>query len=36
MVLAELALVGATVHFRPSVPAVVTGEPVTVKSEAGR
>jgi hypothetical protein len=30
-----LALVGATVQFSPSVPLVVTGEPVTVKSVAG-
>src|SRR5690242_16564302 len=33
--LAVFALVGATVQFRPNVPAVVIGEPVTVKSELG-
>src|SRR5262249_44782477 len=30
-----LALVGATVQFRPSVPLPITGEPLTVKSESG-
>ena len=33
--LAALADVGATVQFRPNVPAVMMGEPVTVKSELG-
>jgi hypothetical protein len=28
-------LVGATFQLRPSVPLVVTGEPVTVKSDEG-
>ena len=35
MALAVLALVRTTVQFRPSVPADVIGEPVTVKSELG-
>src|ERR1700722_12479377 len=35
MVLAASAFVGATVQFRPRVPAPVTGEPVTLKSEEG-
>ena len=33
--LAVLALVGATLQFSPNVPAVVTGEPLTLKSEFG-
>jgi hypothetical protein len=35
MAFAVLALLGATVQFNPSVPVVVTGEPLTVKSDAG-
>jgi hypothetical protein len=33
--LAVAALVGATFHFRPRVPLLVTGDPLTVKSDAG-
>ena len=35
MAFAVAALVGATVQLNPSVPLVVTGEPLTVKSELG-
>lgn len=35
MVLAVSAFVGATVQFRPRVPAPVTGEPVTLNSDEG-
>ena len=35
MALAVFALVGATFQFRFNVPLLVTGEPLTVKSELG-
>lgn len=35
MALAVSLAVGAVIHFRASVPLVVTGEPLTVKSEPG-
>src|SRR5580704_2758654 len=35
MALAVAALVGGTFQFRPTVPPVVTGDPLTVKSEEG-
>jgi hypothetical protein len=35
MALAVSVLVGAVFHFRASAPVVVTGEPLTLKSEPG-